>query len=113
MVVDVFRHRANELLAPVDMGFVNDARSVLPDAHVICFGRCEDGDNLLCVRQLRFVSRILLQLPHAIGDVLFREFVLRFHENDELFTIEADVDELMFPVRGSDKKPPVVLANAI
>ena len=52
MDVDVFLHRADGLLDRIDMGIIDDARTVLPYAHIIRLGRRKNGYNLLCIRQL-------------------------------------------------------------
>ena len=46
-----------------------------------------------------------------IGDILFREPVLRFHENDKLFAFEADVSKLVLLFGMSYKELLIVLAD--
>ena len=90
---------------------VDDVGAVLPYANVVGFRRRENGDDLLRIWQMRLVLDILLQLRHAVGDILFREPVLRLDENDELVALELDVREFVLLFGMADKELLVVLAN--
>ena len=111
--VDIFIHRTDCFLSGINVDLIDDARTILPNAHFICLCCRKNGNNLLRIRQLRLVGDVLLQLPHTVGDTLIRKLVLCLHKDNDFIAFEFDVSKLMRFVRMADKKFLVILSNVL